>query len=400
MTTAPATASLGDVASFIRGITFKPDDVVPLDTPGSVLCMRTKNVQADLDLSDVWAVDATLVKRREQFLEAGDILVSSANSWNLVGKCCWVSGLPTAASFGGFISTLRADSTKIDARYLYHWFASPRTQTTVRSFGQKTTNISNLNFERCLKLTIPLPPLEEQRRIAEVLDRADELRAKRREALAHLGDLTQSIFLEMFSDPIKNPQGYDVRPLIEWVDQRRPITYGILKPGENTDNGPKYVRVVDMKNGEIDLTDIRRTSSEISAQYRRSLLRGGDLLMSIRGHVGRMATIPDSLDGANITQDSARLAVDPRSSYYVMECMRTPALQRWMERRTKGAAVQGINLADVKAIPVPQPPLALQQDFRDRAMAVEALKRMHRQSLNELDALFASLQDRAFRGLL
>jgi type I restriction enzyme S subunit len=120
--------------------------------------MRTKNVQSDLDLSDVWGIPESFVKRDDQYLQTGDVLVSSANSWNLVGKCCWVPDLPWRATFGGFISVLRGDREKINPRYLYHWFSSPRIQTTVRSFGQQTTNISNLNVERCLRLALPLPP--------------------------------------------------------------------------------------------------------------------------------------------------------------------------------------------------------------------------------------------------
>ena len=107
MTKAPSMVALGEVADFIRGINFKPDDVVSLDTPGSVACMRTKNVQTEIDLSDVWAVAEAFVRREEQMLQCGDILVSSANSWNLVGKCCWIPQLPYRASFGGFISVLR-----------------------------------------------------------------------------------------------------------------------------------------------------------------------------------------------------------------------------------------------------------------------------------------------------
>ena len=93
-------APLGDVADFVRGITFKPDDVVPMGTPGSVTCMRTKNVQAALDLSDVWGIPESFVKTPAKYLRQGDILVSTANSWNLVGKCCWVPSLPWAATFG------------------------------------------------------------------------------------------------------------------------------------------------------------------------------------------------------------------------------------------------------------------------------------------------------------
>ena len=143
---------LGEVASFVRGITFKPDDVLPLGSSGTVGCMRTKNVQAELDLDDVWAVPESLVPRDEQMLRGGDILISSANSWNLVGKCSWVPELPYASSFGGFVAVLRPTSDKLDSRFLYRWFSSTRMQALVRSFGRQTTNISNLDIQRCRDL--------------------------------------------------------------------------------------------------------------------------------------------------------------------------------------------------------------------------------------------------------
>ena len=204
--TAITFAKLGDVAQYLRGINFKPDDVVDVGSEGTVACMRTKNIQESLDCSDVWGVPEIFVRRPEQILREGDILVSSANSWNLVGKCCWIPKLPWKSSFGGFISTLRADPKRLDARFLYWWFSSGKTQAMLRSFGQKTTNISNLNAARCMNLDVPLPALPEQRRIAAILDQADALRAKRREALAQLDNLKQSIFIEMFGDPVTNPK--------------------------------------------------------------------------------------------------------------------------------------------------------------------------------------------------
>ncbi len=391
---------LGDVASFIRGITFKPDNVVPVGSEGSVACMRTKNVQSELDLGDVWGIPKSLVKRDDQYLAAGDVLVSSANSWNLVGKCCWVSALPWRATFGGFISVLRADRGSIDPRYLYHWFASPRIQATVRSFGQQTTNISNLNVDRCLRLPLSLPPLSDQRRIAAILDAADTLRSKRRAVLAKLDTLIQSVFLDMFGDPIKNPRGFPVQELAEVIDPQRPISYGILKPGPDQDHGVKYVRVVDMKDGGISLSGIRRTTEEISNAYRRSLLNQGDLLLSIRGHVGRLALVPPELTGANITQDTARLALKGTDAIFVRECLRTPSFQLWMSRHTKGVAVQGINLGDVKLMPIIQPPTNQQDTFRRIAEKLESIRLSHLASLARCETLFCSLRDRAFSGRL
>lgn len=250
------------------------------------------------------------------------------------------------------------------------------------------------------KIKIPLPPLPEQKRIAEILDRAEALRAKRRAALALLDELTQSIFLDMFGDPIANPIKFPVRKMIDLVDPKRPICYGILMPGPPQEDGVKYVRVVDMKNGGIDTSGVRQTTKEISTSFKRSLLKSGDLLMSIRGHVGRCAIVQNELEGANITQDTARLALVGVSNVFAMECLRTIAFQRWMAKHTKGVAVRGINLGDVKVMPVIVPPEESQQSFANQTLAIEQIKSYCRKAITELDALFASLQHRAFRGEL
>jgi type I restriction enzyme S subunit len=122
--------------------------------------------------------------------------------------------------------------------------------------------------------------------------------------------------------------------------------------------------------------------------------------MSIRGHVGRFAVVPPELDGANITQDTARLAIQGVSSVFVRECLRTEAFQRWMAKHTKGVAVRGINLGDVKQMPIILPSQGDQDRFARLAISVDKLKSAHGASLAKLDALFASLQHRAFRGEL
>ncbi|WP_051358712.1 MULTISPECIES: restriction endonuclease subunit S [unclassified Afipia] len=241
---------LGEVADFIRGVTYKPADVSIAADSNAIACMRTKNIQTDLEDDDLVFIPKSPIKI-DKLLRAGDILVSSANSWNLVGKCCWVPDLPYQATFGGFTSVLRADPKRAFPRYLYHWFATDRTQQLARSFGQQTTNISNLNQGRCLELEIPLPPLPEQRRIAAILDKADDLRRKRKRALELLDGLTQSIFLEMFGDPVSNPKGYNqtlfgcVGQLDRGVSKHRPRNdpkllggpYPLIQTGDVANSG-------------------------------------------------------------------------------------------------------------------------------------------------------------------
>ena len=205
------TVQLGEHAALIRGVTFKPTEKCAPEDDGAVVCMRTKNIQANLDQADLIAVPSNVVKSPEKMLSEGDILVSSANSWNLVGKCCQVRDLLFPSTAGGFISILRPTTNDLDAEYLYRWFSSDEVQKTLRSFGNQTTNISNLNHKRTLKLQIPLPPLSEQKRIGRILDAADALRVKRRETLAQLDVLLQSTFLDMFGDPVTNPMGWAKR---------------------------------------------------------------------------------------------------------------------------------------------------------------------------------------------
>lgn len=190
---APTGPALGDVAGFVRGVTFKPADVSNEGVP----VMRTKNVQKRLDLSDVIRIPADLVRNEDKYLRPGDTLVSSANSYNLVGKCCFVGELPERSAIGGFVAALRP-GPDVDPMFLYHWFNSDRIQETVRSFGNQTTNISNLNIKRTLTLRLPDVPLSVQREFAAVVAKVDAQRERIERALALEDELFASLQYRAF----------------------------------------------------------------------------------------------------------------------------------------------------------------------------------------------------------
>jgi len=397
------TVALGDVAEFVRGINFKPDDVVPTDTPGSVACMRTKNVQAELDMSDVWAVGERFVKREDQFLRPGDILVSSANSWNLVGKCCWIPGLPWRTTFGGFVSVLRPHPSKVEPRFLFRWFSSDRIQTTLRSFGQQTTNISNLNTDRCLKLPLPLPPLAEQRRIAEVLDRAEALRAKRRAALAQLDSLTQSLFLELFGD-LRKHKLVSLESLAS--TKRHALSSGpfgsSLTSKHYVDEGILVLRGLNVTAGEITLHDCKFISESKARELSRSLISPMDIVIVAVGASGFACLIPKDFPAAVMSQNFNKISpnldrVDPT---YLVFLLNSSFIQRQFFQNITDTVRTFLSLTKIKKVSVPLPPIELQREFARRVRAVEKLKTAQRASLAELDALFTTLQQRAFRGEL
>ncbi len=182
--------------------------------------------------------------------------------------------------------------------------------------------------------------------------------------------------------PSSQSTAWNTARLEELVSEDRPITYGIVKPGPDTEHGIPYIRVVDMDGGGVRVDALRRTSPEIAKQYRRSEVQPGDLLLSIRGHVGRLAVVPEELAGANITQDTARLVLrrgcHPR---YVFWYLHSLEAQRWMERQMKGVAVRGINLADVKEIPVPVPPLPEQRRIAAILDKADAIRRKRQEAI-------------------
>lgn len=398
---------LGDVAQYLRGINFKPEDVVEVGSEGTVACMRTKNIQEILDCSDVWGVPENFVRRPEQILQEGDILVSSANSWNLVGKCCWIPKLPWRSSFGGFVSTLRADPERLDAKFLYWWFSSDRTQALLRSFGQKTTNISNLNAARCLNLEIPLPTLSEQRRIAAILDQADALRNKRREALVLLNDLKQSIFVEMFGDLLANDRAWPWAAVSDFVAGFE-SGKSIVADDEDNSNSPFRV----LKISAVTSLEYKPEHSKaIPSDYtppKSHVVRKGDLLFSRANTselIGAVAFVSDTPENLLLPDKLWRFKwhEEPRAApLYVLHLFQQQKFRNEVASRASGSSgsMKNISQPKVLSIRLGHPPLSLQEIFSSRMQVIEAIKCNHRASLKALDSLFASLQHRAFRGEL
>ena len=387
---------LGDHAKLIRGITFKPVDKCDPHDERTVVCMRTKNVQATLDASDLIAVPRNLVKNSEKMLSTGDILVSSANSWNLVGKCCQVPTLQYPSTAGAFISILRPKTEQLESSYLYRWFSSVEIQRRLRSFANQTTNISNLNHKKTLELQIPLPPLPEQKRIAGILDAADALRAKRREALAQLDTLLQSTFLDMFGDPVTNPMGWEKPPLED-----------ICKTGTGgTPSREKMQRYYEggtipwVKSGELREEVITSTGEHITEAALREtsvkLVPKDALLLALYGAtVGRLGIL-----GIRATTNQAVCHIIPNSLRadfrYMFHSLSNQV--SYLVGRGVGGAQPNISQGIIKSLAIPLPPLDLQHRFAAIVESVEHQKVSQRAHLAELDTLFASLQSRAFRG--
>ncbi|MGW1260160.1 restriction endonuclease subunit S [Streptomyces sp. NPDC002513] len=281
----------------------------------------------------------------------------------------------------------------------------------VPELESKAKGVAQLNINSTIlrALEIPVPPPEEQQRILRLLDQADMLRAKRREAIAFLGDLTQAIFCDMFGDPRTNLMKWPTNSLGVAAEFR----YGTSNKSES--NGRPALRIPNVIGGALDLSEIK-TVPVSEGEFDRLRLADGDLLfVRTNGnpdYVGRCAVFygEGASAASNFRPDEfiyasylirARLSSECLHPIYMREYLLGPVGRAAMRAKSKTSAGQfNINIQGLGGVPVMFPPLELQERFAERVKRIERLKQVHEAHLAELDALFDSLQHRAFRGEL
>lgn len=330
--------------------------------------------------------------RARQLVAAGDVLVSTVRP-NLNAVAVVPPDLDGATASTGF--TVLRPGDDLDGRYLFHWVRSP---AFIGDMVRKATGASYPAVsDRIVKESaIPAPPLHEQRRIAAILDHTDAHCARRRQVLTHLDALTQSIFQDIFGGG-----SWPTGPLAEVVRAGTLVTYGIVQAGPEFDGGVPYIRTGDIVGGQIATAGLRHTDPAIAARFERSTVRAGNIVMSIRATVGTTAVVPPELDGANLTQGTARIAPGKRAvGPYLLECLRSPAIQHWIQGQIKGATFREITLGRLRELKVPLPPIPLQEEFAARIDSVGAHRAQIVSASGADEVLFASLQARAFRGEL
>jgi type I restriction enzyme S subunit len=338
---------------------------------------------------------------RDWLLETGDILFSHINSVEHVGKCAVYRGEPEKLVHGMNLLCLRSDTTKLLPEFAKYLIRGTEFRTRLSNFTNKAVNQASVSIGNLKTIPVTVPPLEEQRRIAEVLDRADGLRAKRRAAFAQLDSLTQSLFLDLFGDPAINPKGFPKKPLASLVSDDDTINYGVVQPGDDLEEGVPLVRVSDLVGGKVRHSELKRIAPSIEAAYKRSRLRGNEILLSCVGSVGVIALADELVKGFNIARAVARIPLaETTNRLFMAAYLSTDFVQRYFTNELRTVSQPTLNIKQLAETTVVLPPMELQREFARRVGVVEKLETAQRASLAELDALFATLQHRAFRGAL
>ncbi|MCA1226704.1 restriction endonuclease subunit S [Saccharopolyspora sp. 6M] len=345
------------------------------------------------------------VKKGYTQFDDGDILVAKITPCFENGKIAQARLSRQNGAGSTEFHVIRPDGRRLDSRFLVHFLRWPM----IRKIGELRMTGSagqrRVPAEYIQGLKVPFLPLDKQQIIAKTLDRLESLRAKRRESIALLDELVQHIFLDMFADS-DSPW-----PLVKVADLAQ-RSKGSIRTGpfgsqllheEFVDSGIAVLGIDNAVRNEFTWQGRRFITEEKFEKLSRYRVYPGDLLITIMGTCGRCAIVPDDIPiSINtkhlccITLDQEKCLPDFLHAYFLMH----PESQRYLHRTAKGAIMSGLNMGIIKDLPVTLPPLSLQQAFVDRVRSLKRTKTGLETHLAELDALFASIQHRAFRGEL
>ncbi|MDP2847530.1 MAG: restriction endonuclease subunit S [Humidesulfovibrio sp.] len=372
--------------------------------------IRMNNITPDgqLDLSKRRRVSIGSKKSESIMLNYGDVLFNATNSPALVGKSAFFGGCDEPVTFSNHFIRIRTNQDKVDGKYLARWLSYQFQNRIFEGMCRQWVNQATVGKEALLSLRIPVLPITEQRRIAAILDKTDALRAKRREALAQLDSLTQSIFIEMFGDPVTNPLGWKSGTVQDALDAGLILNiqdgnHGELHPkvSDFSETGVPFVMANCLSGGQLNVDVAYRLDPTWLKKLRVGFGKPNDVLLSHKGTVGEVAIVPSR-------QESVILS--PQVTYY-----RTGRLldsqflagyfkTAWFQAVLKKDAIQStrayIGITRQRSLPLVFPPLELQQEYARRSDFAEHLTTCCKTSLGQLDSLFSSLQHRAFRGEL
>lgn len=389
-------ARLGDVVEQIRGVSYSPNDLYDKLNDNSVVLLRANNIQdGKIILNDVLYVSKKKVNEK-QYLKQGDILVcTSSGSRELVGKAAFVDrDLPVV--FGAFCKVVRS---KIEcSEYMGHFFQSQYYRNHISTVSSGA-NINNLRNEHIANLQIPLPPLDEQRKIAVVLDKVSDLIAKRRQQLDKLDLLIKSKFVEMFGDPETNDKNWRILPMSEVC------SVGSSKriyQSEQSSHGIPFLRISDVTN----LINCGQMTSDLyipEEKYQELKTHGqvpaaGDILITSRGTLGQCYIVKE--EDRFYFQDGMISWIyrytDKITPLYISHLFSMPGFRKQIDSMQAGSTVAYLSIAMIKKLKVMLPDIETQQKFAAFVEQTEKTKTTVSASLEKLETLKKALTQEYF----
>ena len=377
--------TFGEIGTFLRGKNIQKADFVS----GGLPCIHYGQIHTKFDISIDYHLSEIPQEVYDKAIIAspGDVIIA-ITSEDIDGSCksvVWLGNYDIAVSAHAAIL-----KHNMNGKFIAYYLRSNTffTQKLKYARGFKVMEIKTKDLA---KLVLPIPPKPTQLSIVSELDKLNELIRIKKEQLKDYDALAQSIFYEMFGDPVENEKGWEVKELIETVIPECKISYGIVQPGEHVEDGVPIVRPVDMLQTFISKDGLKKTTKEISNSYNRTILTGKELLICVRGTTGVVSLVDESLKGANVTRGIAPLLFSMDvERWFMYYQIKTPSVRGVISSLTRGIALKQINMSDLRKIQVILPPLPLQQSFAQKIEQIEQQKAAIQKTITDLETLLAA----------
>jgi type I restriction enzyme S subunit len=332
-------------------------------------------------------------RRANTFSFDGESIVLPGNGAN-VGLVLLVKGKFEAYQ-RTYVLQAKEESTYIPYVYFHldHNWKRANEQT---QFGSATNYVRMKNFT---DYQLPLPPLETQKKIVKILDKAQSLIGQRKEQIKEMDSLIQSLFYDMFGDPVSNPMGWEVKKLGDITDK---ITDGTHKTPKYLGSGVTFLSAKNIKNTNLVFNDVKYISIEEHKELtRRCKPEFGDVLITKSGSTGSAAIVNTNLD-FSIFESLAliKFSNDNLAPNFLKLYINSHGAKHQFAKMSKGGTIKHLHLNELRKVNIPIPPIELQNIFSERVKHIEQQKEYMTSSLKELEDNFNCLMQKAFKGEL
>ena len=381
---------LGDIGTIITGNTPKTSDDQNYNS-NDISFVKPSDID-DNELTDLHRSEyyiSEYARDKARILPPQSILVTCIG---IVGK---VGINAIECAFNQQINAIIPDSRKCNYRYLA--YAIQHEKPKLQSVANAPV-VPILNKSQFSDIQLPLPPLEEQRKIAAVLDKVSDLIAKRRQQLDKLDKMVKARFVELFGDPVSNPMSWPVRRFSEYIEFLTSGSRGWAK--FFADNGEYFITIKNVKNCRITVDDVQHIIPPDNAEAKRTRVQEGDLLISITADLGRTGVVTKEIaeHGGYINQHLTciRIKKDSLNPLYVAYYMESEEGKAQFQSKNQSAVKAGLNFDSIKSLHLTVPPLTLQNAFVIFVEKIEKDKLIINRSLEKLETLKNALMQEYF----
>ena len=383
--------ALGDICTVERGGSPRPiDDFITTESDG-INWIKI----GDTDESMYITKTAQKIKpegmKKSRYVKPGDFLLSNSMSF----------GRPYILKIDGCIHdgwlVLRDENNVFDKKFLYYYLSAPITYEKFKSMAVGGV-VNNLNSDMVRKIRVPLPSKQEQRDIADSLDKITNLHFLRKQQLAKLDELVKARFVEMFGDAKLNPYDFPCNSLSDYILFLTSGSRGWSR--YFTDSGEYFITIKNVKNCRITLQDVQYVTPPDNAEAKRTKVQENDLLISITADLGRTGVVTKRIaeHGAYINQHLTciRLNLKKANPIYVAYYMESDAGKEQFASKNQSAVKAGLNFNAINSLKLVVPPLSLQNDFAAFVERVDQQKQTVQQSLEKLELMKKALMQEYF----